>query len=398
MAHTRHRAHPCPDPSTGLRLAQLSLLQLHVPPPRSNVSSSIRNRPRNATDRRDEEAKAHEAARGQSPPLRGSCSWKTPPLTASFLTSQRSQTGALPAPAFLLESLTSARQPRDANDRGDEAKPGRTHESCRHKTEKGPKAPPAGRPSAGTAQGGGCREQPGSACTREPPEEPPAASRQPSSRNPNQEPKQGRSRGRGRTTASAGREAPGRDAALSRRSHSESGALREGSHRSQAASTAPSRSSSRQPSGAGTAASPPAAARGQPPPRAAPRRPAPLRPPRPAAIPSELPAPPRVPGRPQSPLRGTRAEPKDGRTEGQPRGPHSPPAFIAALLADRAHAATAAPGSRGLRPPHEAAPPRRGSGKEREAEAEAAPAELRPQLRRTPTSSQRRRAAARTPF
>ena len=147
MAHTRHRAHPCPDPSTGLRLAQLSLLQLHVPPPRSNVSSSIRNRPRNATDRRDEEAKAHEAARGQSPPLRGSCSWKTPPLTASFLTSQRSQTGALPAPAFLLESLPSARQPRDANDRGDEAKPGRTHESCRHKTEKGPKAPPAGRPA-----------------------------------------------------------------------------------------------------------------------------------------------------------------------------------------------------------------------------------------------------------
>ena len=147
MAHTRHRAHPCPDPSTGLRLAQLSLLQLHVPPPRSNVSSSIRNRPRNATDRRDEEAKAHEAARGQSPPLRGSCSWKTPPITASFLTSQRSQTGALPAPAFLLESLPSARQPRDANDRGDEAKPGRTHESCRHKTEKGPKAPPAGRPA-----------------------------------------------------------------------------------------------------------------------------------------------------------------------------------------------------------------------------------------------------------
>ena len=105
------------------------------------------------------------------------------------------------------------------------------------------------RPSAGTAQG--CREQPSSACTREPPEEPPAASRQPSSRNPNQEPKQGRSRGRGRTTASAGREAPGRDAALSRRSHSESGALREGSHRSQAANSAPSRFSSRQPSGGG---------------------------------------------------------------------------------------------------------------------------------------------------
>ena len=52
-------------------------------------------------------------------------------------------------------------------------------------------------------------------------------------------------------TASAGREAPGRDAALSRRSHSESGALREGSHRSQAANSAPSRFSSRQPSGGG---------------------------------------------------------------------------------------------------------------------------------------------------
>ena len=339
MAHTRHRAHPCPDPSTGLRLAQLSLLQLHVPTPRSNVSSSIRNRPRNATDRRDEEAKAHEAARGQSPPLRGSCSWKTPPLTASFLTSQRSQTGALPAPAFLLESLPSARQPRDANDRGDEAKPGRTHESCRHKTEKGPKAPPAGRPSAGTAQGGGCREQPGSACTREPPEEPPAASRQPSSRNPNQEPKQGRSRGRGRTTASAGREAPGRDAALSRRSHSESGALREGSHRSQAASTAPSRSSSRQPSGAGTAASPPAAARGQPPPRAAPPRSDP-----PAPPPSHPSCPPRRVSRAarralsEGPARSPRTE---GRKDSRAARTHRPPSLRRSSRTERTQ-----------RPPH----------------------------------------------
>ncbi len=208
--------------------------------------------------RRDEEAKAHEATRGQSPPLRGRCSWKTPPLTASFLTSPRSQTGALPAPAFLScwraypQHGSQERQTTEEVRRSQEEHT--SHAGGRQK--RGPKPlPPAGRPavrpSAGTAQGDGCREQPGSACTREPPEEPPAASRQPSSRNPNQEPKQGRSRGRGRTTASAGREAPGRDAALSRRSHSESGALREGSHRSQAANSAPSRFSSRQPSGGG---------------------------------------------------------------------------------------------------------------------------------------------------
>ncbi len=252
--------------------------------------------------RRDEEAKAHEATRGQSPPLRGRCSWKTPPLTASFLTSPRSQTGALPAPAFLScwraypqhgsqERQTTEEVRRSQEEhtshaggrqkRGPKPLPPscwraypqhgsqerQTTEEVRRSQEehtshaggrqkRGPKPlPPAGRPavrpSAGTAQGDGCREQPGSACTREPPEEPPAASRQPSSRNPNQEPKQGRSRGRGRTTASAGREAPGRDAALSRRSHSESGALREGSHRSQAANSAPSRFSSRQPSGGG---------------------------------------------------------------------------------------------------------------------------------------------------
>lgn len=65
------------------------------------------------------------------------------------LPSQRSQTRALPASAFLLESLPSARQPREANERRGEAKPGRTHEPCRRKTEKGPKAPPAGRPAGG---------------------------------------------------------------------------------------------------------------------------------------------------------------------------------------------------------------------------------------------------------
>ena len=398
MAHTRHRAHPCPDPSTGLRLAQLSLLQLHVPPPRSNVSSSIRNRPRNATDRRDEEAKAHEAARGQSPPLRGSCSWKTAPLTASFLTSQRSQTGALPAPAFLLESLPSARQPRDANDRGDEAKPGRTHESCRHKTEKGPKAPPAGRPAIRWDGTGRRLPRAAGLCLHS---GAPRGTPRCKSATEQQESKPGAEAGtkqRTRTNHGLGRArgaGPRRSAQppLPQRKRSAQGGIAPfagGQHRSVAFFlTAAFRSGHCRIS-----------ARRGPGPTAAPRRPAPLRPPRPAAIPSELPAPPRVPGRPQSPLRGTRAEPKDGRTEGQPRGPHSPPAFIAALLADRAHAATAAPGSRGLRPPHEAAPPRRGSGKEREAEAEAeaAPAELRPQLRRTPTSSQRRRAAARTPF
>ena len=198
--------------------------------------------------RRDEEAKAHEATRGQSPPLRGRCSWKTPPLTASFLTSPRSQTGALPAPAFL--SCWRAYPQHGSQERQTTEEVRRSQEEhTSHAGTRQKRGPKPLRPSAGTAQG--CREQPSSACTREPPEEPPAASRQPSSRNPNQEPKQGRSRGRGRTTASAGREAPGRDAALSRRSHSESGALREGSHRSQAANSAPSRFSSRQPSGGG---------------------------------------------------------------------------------------------------------------------------------------------------
>ena len=310
MAHTRHRAHPCPDPSTGLRLAQLSLLQLHVPPPRSNVSSSIRNRPRNATDRRDEEAKAHEAARGQSPPLRGSCSWKTPPLTASFLTSQRSQTGALPAPAFLLESLPSARQPRDANDRGDEAKPGRTHESCRHKTEKGPKAPPAirwdgtGLPRAAELclHSGAPRGTPRCKSATEQQESKPGAEAGTKQRTRTNH-GLGRARGAG----------PRRSAQppLPQRKRSAQGGIAPfagGQHRSVAFFlTAAFRSGHCRIS-----------ARRGPGPTAAPRRPAPLRPPRPAAIPSELPAPPRVPGRPQSPLRGTRAEPKDGRTAARP--------------------------------------------------------------------------------
>ena len=334
MAHTRHRAHPCPDPSTGLRLAQLSLLQLHVPPPRSNVSSSIRNRPRNATDRRDEEAKAHESARGQSPPLRGSCSWKTPPLTASFLTSQRSQTRALPASAFLLESLPSARQPREANERRGEAKPGRTHEPCRRKTEKGPKAPPAGRPAVHPL---GRHRATAAASSRALPAlgSPKARCKSASEQ---QESKPGLEAGTKRT-ASAGREAPGRDAALSRRSHSESGALREGSHRSQAASTAPSRSSSRQPSGAGTAASPPAAARGQPPPRAAPPRSDP-----PAPPPSHPSCPPRRVSRAarralsEGPARSPRTE---GRKDSRAARTHRPPSLRRSSRTERTQ-----------RPPH----------------------------------------------
>ena len=324
--------------------------------------------------RRDEEAKAHEATRGQSPPLRGRCSWKTPPLTASFLTSPRSQTGALPAPAFLScwraypQHGSQERQTTEEVRRSQEEHT--SHAGGRQK--RGPKPlPPAGRPAVHPL---GRHRATAAASSRALPAlgSPKARCKSASEQ---QESKPGLEAGTKRT-ASAGREAPGRDAALSRRSHSESGALREGSHRSQAASTAPSRSSSRQPSGAGTAASPPAAARGQPPPRAAPRRPAPLRPPRPAAIPSELPAPPRVPGRPQSPLRGTRAEPKTGTKESRAARTHRPPSLRRT--------------ERTQRPPHpdrlregRREPPRRGSGKEREAEAEAeaeadsAPAGLR---------------------
>ena len=125
--------------------------------------------------RRDEEAKAHEATRGQSPPLRGRCSWKTPPLTASFLTSPRSQTGALPAPAFLScwraypQHGSQERQTTEEVRRSQEEHT--SHAGGRQKRGPKPLPPagrPAGRPSAGTAQGDGCREQPGSACTREP--------------------------------------------------------------------------------------------------------------------------------------------------------------------------------------------------------------------------------------
>ena len=162
------------------------------------------------------------------------------------LPSQRSQTRALPASAFLLESLPSARQPREANERRGEAKPGRTHEPCRRKTEKGPKAPPAGRPAVHPL---GRHRATAAASSRALPAlgSPKARCKSASEQ---QESKPGAEPGTKRT-ASPGREAPGRDAALSRRSHSESGALREGSHRSQAANTAPSRFSSRQPSGGG---------------------------------------------------------------------------------------------------------------------------------------------------
>ena len=205
---------------------------------------------------------------------------------------------------FLLESLPSARQPREANDRGGEAKPGRTHESRRRKTEKGPEAPPAGRPagrpSAGTAQGDGCREQPGSACTREP-----------------QSPLQVGKRAAGIQTRTGSRDeahglgrargaGPRRSAQppLPQRKRSAQGGIAPfagGQQRSVAffltaafrrrrvtpLADHPTPGKAHGPAGsggsrhgAGTAASPPAAARGQPPPRAAP-----LRPPRPAAAP-----------------------------------------------------------------------------------------------------------------
>ena len=134
----------------------------------------------------------------------------------------------------------------EANDRGGEAKPGRTHESRRRKTEKGPEAPPAGRPAVHPL---GRHRATAAASSRALPAlgSPKARCKSASEQ---QESKPGLEAGTKRT-ASAGREAPGRDAALSRRSHSESGALREGSHRSQAANTAPSRFPSRQPSGGG---------------------------------------------------------------------------------------------------------------------------------------------------
>ena len=253
--------------------------------------------------RRDEEAKAHEAARGQSPPLRGRCSWKTPPLTASFLTSPRSQTGALPAPAFLScwraypQHGSQERQTTEEVRRSQEEHT--SHAGGRQK--RGPKPlPPAGRPSAGTAQGDGCREQPGSACTREP-----------------QSPLQVGKRAAGIQTRTGSRDeahglgrargaGPRRSAQppLPQRKRSAQGGIAPfagGQQRSVAffltaafrrrrvtpLADHPTPGKAHGPAGsggsrhgAGTAASPPAAARGQPPPRAAPTPP-----PRPAAAP-----------------------------------------------------------------------------------------------------------------
>ena len=342
--------------------------------------------------RRDEEAKAHEATRGQSPPLRGRCSWKTPPLTASFLTSPRSQTGALPAPAFLScwraypQHGSQETQTTEETRRSQEEHT--SHAGTRQK--RGPKPlRPAGRPSAGTAQGGGCREQPGSACTREP-----------------QSPLQVGKRAAGIQTRTGSRDeahglgrargaGPRRSAQppLPQRKRSAQGGIAPfagGQQRSVAffltaafrrrrvtpLADHPTPGKAHGPAGsggsrhgAGTAASPPAAARGQPPPRAAPTpRPAPPR----RGPTASRSLPPRVPGRPQSPLRGTRAEPKTGTKESRAARTHRPPSLRRT--------------ERTQRPPHpdrlregRREPPRRGSGKEREAEAEAdsAPAGLR---------------------
>ena len=347
--------------------------------------------------RRDEEAKAHEATRGQSPPLRGRCSWKTPPLTASFLTSPRSQTGALPAPAFLScwraypQHGSQERQTTEEVRRSQEEHT--SHAGGRQKRGPKPLPPagrPAGRPSAGTAQGDGCREQPGSACTREP-----------------QSPLQVGKRAAGIQTRTGSRDeahglgrargaGPRRSAQppLPQRKRSAQGGIAPfagGQQRSVAffltaafrrrrvtpLADHPTPGKAHGPAGsggsrhgAGTAASPPAAARGQPPPRAAPTPP-----PRRGPTASRS-LPPRVPGRPQSPLRGTRAEPKTGTKESRAARTHRPPSLRRT--------------ERTQRPPHpdrlregRREPPRRGSGKEREAEAEAeaeadsAPAGLR---------------------
>ena len=145
--------------------------------------------------RRDEEAKAHEATRGQSPPLRGRCSWKTPPLTASFLTSPRSQTGALPAPAFLScwraypQHGSQERQTTEEVRRSQEEHT--SHAGGRQK--RGPKPlPPAGRPSIRWDGTGRRLPRAAGLCLHSGAPKP-AASRQASSRNPNQDWKQGRS-------------------------------------------------------------------------------------------------------------------------------------------------------------------------------------------------------------
>ena len=145
--------------------------------------------------RRDEEAKAHEATRGQSPPLRGRCSWKTPPLTASFLTSPRSQTGALPAPAFLScwraypQHGSQERQTTEEVRRSQEEHT--SHAGGRQK--RGPKPlRPAGRPSIRWDGTGRRLPRAAGLCLHSGAPKP-AASRQASSRNPNQDWKQGRS-------------------------------------------------------------------------------------------------------------------------------------------------------------------------------------------------------------
>ena len=338
--------------------------------------------------RRDEEAKAHEATRGQSPPLRGRCSWKTPPLTASFLTSPRSQTGALPAPAFLScwraypQHGSQERQTTEEVRRSQEEHT--SHAGGRQK--RGPKPlPPAGRPSIRWDGTGRRLPRAAGLCLHSGAPKP-AASRQASSRNPNQDWKQGRSarprqgeRRRAATQRSAAAptakaERSGRDRTVRRRPTAlrrvfPHGSLpaeaRNASRRSpNAREGSRPRRERRQPARSGHCRI--SARRGSGPTAAPPRR-------GPTASRS---LPPRVPGRPQSPLRGTRAEPKTGTKESRAARTHRPPSLRRT--------------ERTQRPPHpdrlregRREPPRRGSGKEREAEAEAeaeadsAPAGLR---------------------
>ena len=308
--------------------------------------------------RRDEEAKAHEATRGQSPPLRGRCSWKTPPLTASFLTSPRSQTGALPAPAFLScwraypQHGSQERQTTEEVRRSQEEHT--SHAGGRQK--RGPKPlPPAGRPSIRWDGTGRRLPRAAGLCLHSGAPKP-AASRQASSRNPNQDWKQGRSarprqgeRRRAATQRSAAAptakaERSGRDRTVRRRPTAlrrvfPHGSLpaeaRNASRRSpNAREGSRPRRERRQPARSGHCRI--SASRGSGP-TAAPRRSDPPAPPRPHS----LPQPPAArPGPPAEPSQRDPRGAEDGN-EGEPRGPHSPPAFIAA---DRAHAATAAPG------------------------------------------------------
>ena len=388
--------------------------------------------------RRDEEAKAHEATRGQSPPLRGRCSWKTPPLTASFLTSPRSQTGALPAPAFLScwraypQHGSQERQTTEEVRRSQEEHT--SHAGGRQKRGPKPLPPagrPAGRPSAGTAQGDGCREQPGSACTREP-----------------QSPLQVGKRAAGIQTRTGSRDeahglgrargaGPRRSAQppLPQRKRSAQGGIAPfagGQQRSVAffltaafrrrrvtpLADHPTPGKAHGPAGsggsrhgAGTAASPPAAARGQPPPRAAPTPP-----PRPAAAPQ----PPAASRRASRAARRALSE-GPARSRRRERRRAARPALTARLHCGgpsaRSDRRTRTGSARGGENPLGAAqgrsarlrlklrlkltPPQPGSGS---TGAAAAPplcfASLRsaPPLRHELRSSQRRLPAARTPF